>query len=241
MEESRKRGGRVWLLAIDTSSRDASVALLRDDRLVALVAPRETEQHSVVLFRSITRALAEAGIGLAKVEAYAVTNGPGAFTALRVGLSVVKALAEMQQKPVVPVSVLEAVCESATAEGLLVPIVDAYRGQVFGGLYERRDGELVARGRERVLGFEELLAALASDGLRAEECTLVSPQMRRWAAHLAGNRFVGSRQEAVSPVLAEAVARCARKKLARGEGVDALHLEANYVRRSDAELLWKQK
>lgn len=231
----------MWLLAVDTSSRDASVALWRDERLVALLAPRGTEQHSVVLFESIRRVLAEAGLELGEVEVYAVANGPGAFTALRVGLSALKALAEMHRRPVVAVSVLEAVCESATAQGLLVPIVDAYRGQIFGGSYEKRDGELRARGPERVLGFEEFLATLAPDCSRPEECTLVSPQMDRWLTRLAGSPFVNSRRETISPVLAEAVARCAQRKFARGEVIDALHLEANYVRRSDAELLWKGK
>lgn len=231
----------MWLLAVDTSSRDASVALCRNQRLVALLAPRQTEQHSVALFESIRGVLGEAGIGLSQVEVYGVANGPGAFTALRVGLSVVKALAEMHRRPVVPVSVLEAICESAAAEGLLVPVVDAYRGQVFGGFYEKRDGELRARGRERVLGMEEFLASLAGDCPQPEECTLVSPQVDRWLPRLAGSRFANSRRESISPVLAEAVARRAQKKFARGEHVDALHLEANYVRCSDAELLWKGK
>jgi len=231
----------MWLLAVDTSGKDASVALVRERRLIALVAPRTEEQHSVELFRSINRALAEAGIGLADLDLYAVANGPGAFTALRVGLTVVKGLAEMHEKPVVPVSVLEAVCESAEAEGLLVPVVDAYRGQIFGGLYEKTDGEPARRGQERVLTLEELLAALEADGVQPEHCTLVSPQLARWEPRLERSLFAASRREAISPVLADAIARRAAAKFARGESVDALHLEANYVRRSDAELLWKGK
>lgn len=229
------------LLAIDTSSRDASVALMVGDRVAALVTPNGTEQHSVALFRSIEEALKQGGIGLREVDAYAVATGPGAFTALRVGLSVVKALAEVGQKPVAPVSVLEAVCESAESGGLMVPILDAYRGQVFGGLYEKADGSLTARARECVLGLEEFLAALAKDGVRPEECTLVGPQLGRWISRIAESPFSRSAQESISPVLAEAVGRCACRRLARGEGVDALHLQANYVRRSDAELLWKEK
>jgi len=231
----------VWLLAVDTSGKDASVALLRDARLVVLVAPRAEEQHSVALFRSINRALAEAGIGLADLDLYAVANGPGAFTALRVGLAVVKGLAEMHDKPVAPVSLLEAVCESAEADGLLVPIVDAYRGQIFGALYEKANGEPVRRSQERVLILEEFLSTLQAERAQPEQCTLVSPQLPRWEARLQGSRFAASRRETISPVLADAVARRAAAKFARGEAVDALHLEANYVRRSDAELLWKAK
>ena len=65
--------------------------------------------------------------------------------------------------------------------------------------------------------------------------------MGRWEAQLEGSRFGASRRENISPVLADAVARRGERKLQRGETLDALHLEANYVRRSDAELLWKGK
>lgn len=230
----------MWLLAIDTTSRDASVALQCDDRLVALVAPRSEEQHSVELFRIIHSALAEAGVGLSQIDVFGVSNGPGAFTALRVGLSVVKALAEMHRRPVAPVSVLEAVCESAGAEGLLVPILDAYRGQVFGGVYEKKNGELHPRGSERVLALEPFLAVVEEvDGVVPAECTLVGSQVARWSAALARSPFAESRQEVISPVLADAVGRLAARKFARGQVVDALRLEANYVRRSDAELLWQ--
>lgn len=231
----------MWLLAVDTTTQDASVALVCDGRVVRLVAPSSEEQHSVQLFRNIEQAIGEAGLGLRDLDVYAVANGPGAFTALRVGLTVVKGLAEMHSKPVVPVSVLEAVCESAAVEGLLAPMVDAYRGQVFGGLYEKKSDELVRRGPERVLTLEEFLAALEAGGVRPEACTLAGPRLERWAERLEAGPFRASRRESVSPVLAEAVARCAARKLARGETTDALHLEANYVRRSDAELLWKPK
>ncbi|MGH9863775.1 MAG: tRNA (adenosine(37)-N6)-threonylcarbamoyltransferase complex dimerization subunit type 1 TsaB [Candidatus Acidiferrales bacterium] len=229
----------MWLLAVDTSGRAASMALRRDGRLVASVTPEGAEQHSVALFGCLRRGLDEIGINLAAIDVYAVANGPGAFTALRVGLSVVKALAEMHQKPVVVVSVLEAVCQAAAADGLLVPLVDAYRGQIFAGLYEKNSSDLLARGPERVMTMEEYLAELAAEGVRPAECTLVGPQVERWLPRL--GEFAAARRESISPLLAEAVARRAEGKLARGDTVDALRVQANYVRRSDAELLWKEK
>jgi tRNA threonylcarbamoyladenosine biosynthesis protein TsaB len=227
------------LLAIDTTSRNPSAALLRDGRLLALSAPKTDRQHSVEIFHLISEILGGASLSLSDVDVLGAANGPGAFTALRVSLSVVKGLAETHRKPVVPVSVLEAVCESARADGLLLPFVDAYRGQVFGGCY-RKEGESLRRcGRERVLAFPEFSASLEADGVKLEECTLVSPQLKRWEQELEGTALATSRRENISPVLADSVARLARRKFAAGEAVDALRLEANYVRRSDAELLWK--
>ncbi|MFQ5817137.1 MAG: tRNA (adenosine(37)-N6)-threonylcarbamoyltransferase complex dimerization subunit type 1 TsaB [Terriglobia bacterium] len=231
----------MWLLAIDTSTRDASVALLHDDRLVALVATPGDEQHSVRLFRDIERALAAAELKLADINVYAVANGPGAFTALRVGLTAIKGLAELHAKPIVAVSVLEAVCQSTRAQGLLVPVVNAYRGQIFGGVYEKTCEDIVRREPERVLTLEEFFAALTRAGLDARAPTLVSPHLARFASRLAQSPFGSARREQTSPVLADAVAWRARAKLAHGQMTDALRLEANYVRRSDAELLWKPK
>jgi tRNA threonylcarbamoyladenosine biosynthesis protein TsaB len=228
------------LLAIDTTSRDPSAALMRDGRLLALSAPKTDRQHSVEIFHLISEVLEEAGLSLPEVNLFGAANGPGAFTALRVSLSVAKGLAETHRKPVVPVSVLEAVCESARANGLLLPFVDAYRGQIFGGCY-RKEGESLRRcGRERVLALPEFAASLEADGVKLDECTLVSPQLTRWEQELEGTALAASRRENISPVLADSVARLARRKFAAGEAVDALRLEANYVRRSDAELLWKR-
>lgn len=231
----------MWLLAVDTSTRDASVALLRDDRLVALVATPGDRQHSVRLFHDLERLLYEAELKLADIDVYAVANGPGAFTALRVGLTAVKALAEMHARPVVAVSVLEAVCERAQAQGLLIPVVDAYRGQVFGGVYEKTPRDIVRHQAERVLTLDELVATLVQDGVDAQACTVVSPHLPHFSPQLAQSPLAAARCEQVSPVLADAVAWRARAKLARGQVTEALRLEANYVRRSDAELLWKPK
>jgi len=232
----------MWLLAVDTTSRDASVALLHDACLVALIATPGDEPHSTRLFRDIEHTLAEANLKLSDIDVYAVANGPGAFTALRVGLTAIKGLAEMHNKPVVAVSLLEAVCQSAASgPGILVPIVDAYRKQVYGGVYEKTANDIVRCTPERVLTLGEFLVAVMQEGFQPVHCCIVSPQLDRFVEALAASAFAGAAREQVSPVLAEAVARRAQQKFARGEIRDALSLEANYVRRSDAELLWKPK
>ena len=231
----------MWLLAVDTSTRQASVALLWDDQLVTLVATPGDLQHSVRIFHDIERVRAEAHLDLADIDVYAVANGPGAFTALRIGLTTVKALAEIHGKPVVAVSVLEAVCQHAQAQGLLVPVVDAYRGQIFGGIYEKTADDIVCRGSERVFSLEDFLTSLAREGVEAKECKIISPHLVHFAARLAQTPFAADHHQQISPVLADAVAWRARAKLIRRQVTDALRLEANYVRRSDAELLWKPK
>lgn len=231
----------MWLLAVDSSSKDAGVALLRDDRLVALSASRSGERHSVLLFRCVEDVLREAAITLADIDVYAVATGPGGFTGLRVGLALVKSFAEMHDRPVVPVSTLEAVAEAAAAEGFLIPVVDAYRGQAFAAVYEKKNGELSLRGQECAMDLPVFLAQLETSGFSPDECTLVTPHLEKWQQALDATSFRAVRCEKISPVLAEPVAQRARRKFASGEQVDALHLQASYIRRSDAELLWRRK
>jgi tRNA A37 threonylcarbamoyladenosine modification protein TsaB len=141
----------------------------------------------------------------------------------------------------VPVSVLEAVCESAQAEGLLVPLLDAYRGQVFAGVYQKHSKGVELRRAETVERLSDWLAELERGGYGSEPLTFVGPHLERWKDALAASSFAAAPQERTSTLLAEAVARRARWKWRRGQAVDALHLRANYVRPSDAELLWKEK
>lgn len=231
----------MWMLAVDTCSKTPSVALLQDDRLVTLLAPRTEEQIGVALFRWVEKALQEAGTTLADVEVYAVATGPGQFTGLRVGLTMVKGFAETFQRPVVEVGHLEALCEAAEAEGLLSPLVDARRGEVFAALYRKQDGELVEQRPVVVLPLKEFLSEMGAGGVTPESVTFVTPRNEDWQVDTDGTPFADSRREVVSPVLAEAVACCARRKFARGETVDALHLAPNYVRRPDAALPGKGK
>jgi tRNA threonylcarbamoyladenosine biosynthesis protein TsaB len=174
------------------------------------------------------------------VEVFAVANGPGQFTGLRVGLALVKGFAETLQRPVVEVGYMEALCEAAEAEGVLAPLVDARRGEVFAALYVKQGGELVEQRPVAVLPLKEFLPQLEADGVVPESVTFVTSRNEDGEADNVGTPFSDSRQAVVSPVLAEAVARCARRKFAHGETVDALHLKPNYVRLPDAALPGKR-
>ena len=234
----------MWLLSIDTSSKRPSVALFRDGQPVKSVAPEEEQPQGVAVFQWVERALAEAGITPRDVEAFAVINGPGPFTGLRIGLSLVKGLAEPRRRPVIAVGTLEAVCEAVGSDGLLAPLVDARRGQVFAALYRKQNGELEVVAAPRLLTLEEFLEGLSADGVKLADCRFVSPNNTMeelWEAAFKDPAFAGSALEIISPLLAEAAGRCALRKLASGEAGDALSVKAEYLRRSDAELLWKPR
>ena len=235
----------MLILAIDTTSRAGSVALLRDTGVVSLVARSDDEQYSSRMFRDVERVMRDAGTSMPEVELFAVASGPGSFTGVRIGLAAVKAWAEVYRRPVAAVSALEAMASQASAsERRVAGIADAHRGQLFAGLYERTDAGLRRRGDDVVMPPAECFAylvELARRGGQAAGAAFIirttAPEIVR--AALADSEAAGARVETADPALAPAIGRLGYERAQRGELVDALTLDAHYVRRSDAELLWR--
>jgi tRNA threonylcarbamoyladenosine biosynthesis protein TsaB len=219
----------MLLLAIDTSGRQGSIALARvgDDFEIVATASLVGGTFSAQLVPQISQLLATHGFGKHELDAFAVASGPGSFTGLRIGLAVVKALAEVLQKPVAAVSLLEACVFASRAEGRIMAALDAGRGDVYVGEYEipAKTGQLP---REHMLGKSEFLS-------QAKGWRVVTPDVA-----LAGAARAAELNVVELPALsAEAVARLGWLKIQSGETVRPDQLEANYIRRTDAEMLEK--
>jgi tRNA threonylcarbamoyladenosine biosynthesis protein TsaB len=238
-------------LAVDTTTSGGSTAVLRDERVIGSVSTWTEETYSSRMFRQVEFLLEELGLGLDQVDLFAVASGPGSFTGLRVGLAAIKAWAEVYGKPVAGVSALEAIAEeSRSASPLLVPAFDARRGEVYFGVY-RREGDLrapklVLQAEHSVMtpvDFLNEMRVLAGK----EALTIVTPTPETLAGvtgGAAGSDGIvegagGIRVEVVANILAPAVGLLAVRRARSGITGDSLTLEANYVRRTDAELKWK--
>lgn len=223
----------MLLLVTDTSGKQGSVALARAGEStpheveVIEVAPLAGGAFSAQLVPQIAALLAKHSLTKADLEAFIVVSGPGSFTGLRVGLAAIKALAEILRKPIVPVSLLEVVAVASLAQGKVTAALDAGRGDVYCGAYEiTRDTVQVLQ--EQLLTKAEFLSA-------ALESTIITPDPN-WAATAREARLKVIAVEAPS---AEMITRLGWKKLQAGETVSPEQLEANYMRRSDAELFAK--
>jgi len=239
----------MLILALDTSTQAGSVAFLRDTLVLGEISTWTEETYSSRMFRHLDFLLQELSLDLGQVGLFAVSAGPGSFTGLRVGLTAVKGWAEVYCKPIAAVSALEAVAAQAKGVGrrgvsangmepLLVPVIDARRGQIYAGIYEQRGEELSRRGDEVVMAPAELLEYLHVQWLNAQ-VHFVSPTPEVLIGPLAQSSYRAQGVEQVSSVLAPVIGQLGFARARRGEVVDALSLDANYVRRSDAELLWK--
>ena len=157
----------MLILAIDTSTRTGSVALLRDNEVLAEVSGNEETPYSSRFFRDLEPLKSNAQFRMEQIDVFAVASGPGSFTGLRVGLTAVKAWAEVHGKPIAAISGLEAIAAQSKRwrrlspeKQILAPFFDARRGQFFGALYRRRAGnpaplELVSE--ESIFSAEEFL------------------------------------------------------------------------------------
>ena len=147
------------LLAIETSTESCSVALVHGDTVVARseLAPR---RHAELVLPMADALLAEAGLGRHALDAIAVGRGPGAFTGVRLGISLAQGMALALDVPVVTVSSLAALALEAPDDGgdaAILAVIDARMGELYAACY-RHDGRgsLVALDRERVTTAEAL-------------------------------------------------------------------------------------
>ena len=229
------------MLALDTCDSRGSVAALRDNAMLHVAAHDSNEDYSSWLLPAVGRVLQGSGLEMANVDGYAVAAGPGSFTGVRVGLTTVKAWAEVYGKRIAAVSRLQALAMQGVRESSHVAaFVDAHRGQVFGAIFQRKGEGLERLGEEMVIPPEKFIetAVELSEGgtiswVSIDAAVLASEE--NWKAREA----LGEQVENVSGVLAPAIGRIGARELAAGRFTDALSLDANYVRRSDAEIFWK--
>src|SRR5436305_13153346 len=135
----------VIVLAIDTCDSRGSVAVLRDATVLNVLAHESEEDYSSWLLPAVGECLKACGLRMEGADAYVAAAGPGSFTGVRVGLTAVKAWAEVYGKPIVAVSRLRALAmEASGGAALVAAFANAQRGQVFGASYQR-EGTGVAR------------------------------------------------------------------------------------------------
>ena len=229
----------MLLLAVDTSGKNGSLALARalpgaTELSVLEVVPLAGGAFSAQLVPQIAALLEKHGHTKRDLGAFLVANGPGSFTGLRVGLAAMKALAEALDKPLVAVSLLEAVAREGTARGRVLAAMDAGRNDVYVGDYQLEQVGINARANsERLSNREEFLSAATNAD--ATGATVVTPDPV--LAEVV--RAAGVPVELIEYPNAGAIARLGWEHLRRGQTVRPEDLEANYMRHSDAEIFSK--
>jgi len=227
----------MLLLAVDTSGKSGSIAVARCEERstceVLGISALEGGTFSAQLIPQVATLLQGLGLSKGDLEGFAVVSGPGSFTGLRIGLAAVKALAEILHQPIAAVSLLEAVAAEAIIKSAKVNTItaalEAGRGEIYIGEYATAEGNArhVSMLREHLYAGQEFVEHSA--GL------VVTPDAR--IAELA--RAAGKDIQQIERPRADAIARLGWQKMQAHTLVSPEELEANYIRRTDAELLSK--
>jgi tRNA threonylcarbamoyladenosine biosynthesis protein TsaB len=231
----------VILLALDTCDSRGSLAILRDDELLKAIAHEGTSDYSSWVLPSVDEALRATGLGIRDVEVFAVATGPGSFTGVRIALTTVKAWSEAYGRGIAGVSRLEAMARQVSGAGTYVAaFADAHRDQVFGALFRRAGPAWTPVESEMVRAPAEFLdwVKQRSAGERVSWISM-DPEKVTTEESWRSRAEAGERVETSTSVLAPAIARIGRMLALEGRLTDALGLDAEYVRRPDAEVFRK--
>lgn len=225
-------------LAIDTTTRSGSVAVVNDDRVIAELAGDARRTHGERLPGECAAVLERAGLAPAALDLIVVASGPGAFTGLRIGMAAAQALALVLDRPAVGVSALEAhaalALEAAPGAPRAAVWMDALRGEVFGAVYAR-----AAQAEAALRPARDPAVAPPADLLRDWEADLppgtvfAGDGARRYAALLDPARGWVAPLEV--PLLAGAIGRIGIARARAGQAGPPHALQPLYVRRPDAE------
>lgn len=220
-------------MAVDTSTKSGSVALLRDGILIGEKFVNTGKHHGASVHAAIGQILTAAGIGISEVDLLAVTVGPGSFTGLRIGVGTVKGLAFAGGIPVVGVSTLTALAANVSGQARVIcPMLDARKGEVYTAFYQHGDGGVPERvSHERVVSPEVVLTDVTGptlflgDGAVAYEGIIRSVLADK--AHFVPEPF--------NYIRAASVGVIGLKKFRDGDTLNPLMCAPRYLRLSEAE------
>lgn len=149
------------ILSIDSATECASCAVIDDNKLLGEISLNDKKQHSVILMPLVDTLLKGLQLTIKDLDGFVVSKGPGSFTGLRIGMSVIKGLSQGTNKPFIAVSSLDALAYNmAYTDGIICPILDALRDNIYTALYSFEDDKLIKLTDYMAVHIDELIEIL---------------------------------------------------------------------------------
>lgn len=151
------------ILALDSATECATAAILDNNKLLGEAVINHKKQHSIIMMPMIDSLLKNCNLTISDIDGYAVSNGPGSFTGLRIGMSTVKGLVHATKKPFISISSLEGLANNLfNVQGIICPIIDALRGNVYTNFYRFEEGKLLSLDEDQLLSIDEVIDKCSS-------------------------------------------------------------------------------
>ena len=228
------------ILGIDTSSMAASVAVIEDNKLICEYTINTKKTHSQKLMPMIENMLGLSDLNVREIDAIAVCEGPGSFTGLRIGMATAKAIAHVNDIPVIGVNSLEALAANMNlCDKKICSILDAQRNQVYTGRYHYEGTKLVEIKEIGIQPIDELLEELAQS---KEEWILVGEAVYKYEDKI--KEIANIEIPAASNNVTKAGSLCSVAKVKFDEGKDIFNcytVNPLYIRKSQAEEQYEEK
>ncbi len=231
----------MWILSIDTATKVTGLAVHFKGNLVAESFLHTGKTHSERLMPMVLQLLKQAGIGFGDLGAVTVAAGPGSFTGLRIGMATAKGIAQVRQIPLIGINTLDALAQNGLGfEGLVAPVLDARKDEIYTALYRKMEGELSLLGEYEAVKPAALAEKLGAMGEKVLFVGDAVPVYREMFEARLGERAVFL-PDGLSLPRGAHVGALAAKRLARGERDDLYALKPCYIRPSEAEVTWAKK
>ncbi|MDD4372122.1 MAG: tRNA (adenosine(37)-N6)-threonylcarbamoyltransferase complex dimerization subunit type 1 TsaB [Anaerostipes sp.] len=223
------------ILALDSSGLVASVALLEDDTMVAEYTTNFKLTHSQTLLPMLDELKQRVQLELESIDAIAVAMGPGSFTGLRIGAATAKGLGLALKKPLIPIPSVDGLAYNLFgAKGIICPIMDARRNQVYTGFYCFKDGEFIVKKEQCAVAMQDILDELKNQD---EKVTFLGDGVKvhkQLIQEVLGDQAIFAPAH-VNKQRGAAIGALGELYMLQGKAVTADEFEPEYLRKSQAE------
>ncbi|ADL52719.1 tRNA (adenosine(37)-N6)-threonylcarbamoyltransferase complex dimerization subunit type 1 TsaB [Clostridium cellulovorans] len=221
------------VLAVDSSSECASVAIIDDNRLLGEITYNYKKQHSVIMMEMIDTILKNTSMTVKDIDGFVVSKGPGSFTGLRIGMASVKGLAQGTKKPMISISSLDALAYNlAYTEGILCPIFDALRNNVYTALYHFDGVKLIRLTDYLNLSVDELVVLLKE---KNDKVTFIGDDVYKFKEKLLSVTNCNFAPRNLNATRASSLGELGQISLQAGISDDLITVAPLYIRNSQAE------
>ena len=228
------------ILGIDTSSMAASVAVIEDNKLICEYTINTKKTHSQKLMPMIENMLGLSDLNVREIDAIAVCEGPGSFTGLRIGMATAKAIAHVNDIPVIGVNSLEALAANMNlCDKKICSILDAQRNQVYMNKYILKDDKITELEEISIKPIDELLEEISSSN---EDWVLVGEAVYKYKEKIEEISNITIPSPANNITKASTLCFVARDKmLANDQVYNCYNINPMYIRKSQAEEQYEEK
>lgn len=228
-------------MGIDSSSEIGSIGLVNKEGIIGEINLHLANRHSEELLNNIDFLFKQTGYSIKELNGICVTNGPGSFTGLRIGLSTAKTFAQVLEIPIIGISCLDVLAYNiCLSEGWIVPVIDARRERVYTAIYQGWAQDIISRkiSCDRAVKIDSLIEELENRDSRGtfifvgDGCTLYQEIIKKSRLNI--------KTAAMDKNIIQGggVAALGYYYLERGKGGNYLDILPNYLKKPQAEINW---